>query len=306
MLADSINNYKAHVDQNIRWRTAVPFVLIHLVALLAFVPSLFSWTGLLLVPIGNYIFATLGISLCYHRLLTHKGLRLPKPIEHFFAVLGLLTLQDTPIVWVAVHRQHHKASDKELDPHSPVHGFWWSHFGWMLKESSVMDETAFRLCPDLMRDRFYKRLQRKNTTLYLFLLQLVLFAIIPFVYELLTNGSLHEALIFSASVVVWGVFVRQVYVWHVTFAVNSISHKFGYRNYNTSDQSTNNWAVALLTNGEGWHNNHHADQRSARIGHKWWELDLTYLTIAILASLGVATDVVQPQVGKALATNEHS
>lgn len=283
------------ISENIRWRTLIPFVLIHATALLAFIPELFSWTGLLLVPIGNYIFASLGVSLCYHRLLTHKSLQLPKKLEHFFSVLGLLTLQEPPIVWVAVHRLHHRASDQDKDPHSPTHGLWWSHFGWMFTKNNSVDEAAFRLCPDLMRDRFYKKLQRKNTTLKYFLWQFAIFAIIPFFYELIATGSLKAAALFSASIVIWGVFVRQVYVWHVTFAVNSFSHRFGYRNYETNDESRNNWVVALCTNGEGWHNNHHADQRSARIGHRWWELDLTYMTIAALAFVGIATNVNQPQ-----------
>jgi fatty-acid desaturase len=286
------------VKKSLNWMYLGPTLLIHSLALLAFIPELFSWTGVVLVFVGNFVFGSLGVNLCYHRLLTHKGLTVPKKLEHFLATLGVLSLQSTPLVWTAIHRLHHRHSDKPEDPHSPKAGFWWGHMGWVFHDKEGIEEQVVKMCPDLMRDRFYKRLERKGAVRKLWLIHVALFFGISFIYEGIVTGNLIAALTFATSVVVWGVFVRTIYVWHITYAVNSLSHTFGYRNYETNDDSRNNWLVALVCNGEGWHNNHHQDQRSCKAGHRWFEFDVTYYVIWLMEKSGYATKIVRPKASK--------
>ena len=282
--------------RRIVWSYAITVGAYHLVALLALIPWYFSWTGIVLAVLGMYVFGTLGINLCYHRLLTHRGLVCPKWLEHAFAVLAVCSMQDTPARWVAVHRRHHEHSDRQDDPHSPLVNFFWGHMGWMLAENRDLVRLGIfdRYAKDILRDPFYKRLER--TLLYpsILLGSWAVFFAGGFVADSLTGASLPEALQFGASLLIWGVFVRTVAIWHVTWSVNSAAHLWGYRTYETGDRSRNNWMVALITNGEGWHNNHHADTRSARHGHRWWELDVVYLSIRVLEMLGLARNVCRP------------
>ena len=155
-----------------------------------------------------------------------------------------------------------------------------------------------RYARDLVQDRFYRNLHRNYHWLGVYFLHVILFAAAGFLVAWMVSPTPAAALQFGLSIFVWGVIVRTVYVWHITWAVNSASHLWGYRNYATGEDSTNNWVVALLTNGEGWHNNHHADQRSAAHGHKWWEIDLTYQTIKLLERLGLVWDVLPARVPK--------
>ena len=282
--------------RRIVWSYAITVGAYHLIALLALIPWYFSWTGVVSAVLGMYVFGTLGINLCYHRLLTHRGLVCPKWLEHAFVVLAVCCMQDTPARWVAVHRRHHEHSDRQDDPHSPLVNFFWGHVGWMLAENRDLVRLGIfdRYAKDILRDPFYKRLER--TLLYpsiLFGSWAVFFAS-GFAAEILAGGSFSEALQFGASLLIWGVFVRTVAVWHITWSVNSAAHLWGYRNYETGDRSRNNWMVALITNGEGWHNNHHADTRSARHGHRWWELDVVYLSIRVLEMLGLARNICRP------------
>jgi fatty-acid desaturase len=277
---------------------AAAIAAIHLVALLAFVPWLFSWTGVVVAFLGLYVFGTLGISLCFHRLLTHRSLACPKWLEHSLAILGLCCVQDTPARWVGIHRRHHEHADEQPDPHRPLAGFLWAHIGWMVYRNR--DLTRLRLVSryskDIVRDPFYARLEQNFRWVRVVLVSWLCFFASGFGIELLAHRSVPEAVQFGSSVLVWGVFVRTVLVWHVTWAVNSVTHLWGYRNYETSDSSRNNVLVGLLSNGEGWHNNHHADPRSARFGRRWWELDATWLTIRLLSALGLARKVVTPRV----------
>lgn len=283
----------AKATRRLKVSYAVAVAVFHVVALLAFVPALFSWTGVALVFLGNYVFCSIGIGLCYHRALTHRSLVLPKWLEHAFAILGVCALQDTPLQWVTTHRRHHQHSDQQEDPHSPRAGFFWSHMGWMLRENDSINtvEAYLKYTPDLLKDRFYKRLERRYRWLALYVAHALLFFAVGLVGDWIATGSFAAGVRFGASLFVWGVAVRTVYSWHVTFAVNSAAHRFGYRSHETPDGSRNNWLVALATNGEGWHNNHHAHQSSAAHGLRWWELDVTYLTICALKLVGLATNV---------------
>ncbi len=282
--------------RRIQWRYVIGIGGMHLLALLAFVPSLFTWTGAVVAFIGLYVFGTLGINLCYHRLLAHRGFRCPPWLEHTMAIIGVCCLQDTPAHWVAIHRLHHQHSDEQPDPHSPLVNFLWSHVGWLLVENSEHNRLSMlqHYVKDLMRDPFYLNLERHALWMWINLAQWFLFYFVGFVIGWLQSGAIWPAVGLGTSLLVWGVFVRTVAVWHITWSVNSLTHLFGYRNYDTSEDSRNNILVGLWANGEGWHNNHHAQPRAASHGHHWWELDVTYLTLRLLVMLGLAWDVVLP------------
>jgi stearoyl-CoA desaturase (delta-9 desaturase) len=272
------------------------FVLLHMLALLAFVPWLFTWTGVVLVFVGNYVFGSLGINLGYHRLLTHRSFQCPKWLERTFSLLGACSLQDSPIRWVAAHRMHHQHSDTHTDPHSPLVSFLWGHVGWLVLKNRRLRKrsTLAKYAPDLLEDPFQVRLHRHRFWLWVYVVHAALFLGAGCSAGWMMTGTAAGALQFGLSVFVWGVVVRTVYTWHVSWAGNSLTHRFGYRNYETGENSRNNWLVALLSHGEGWHNNHHADQRSARHGRKWWEIDPNYWVIALLRAIGLATNVAAP------------
>jgi len=287
----------AAVDKRrIVWSYAITVGIYHLIAMLAVLPWLFSWTGVALAFAGLYVFGSLGINLCYHRLLTHRGLVCPKWLEHAFAVLAVCSMQDTPARWVAVHRRHHEHSDRQEDPHSPLVNFFWGHIGWMLAENRDLVRLGIydRYAKDILRDPFYRRMER--TVLYpvIVLGSWAVFYLGGVMASILTGGTLLQAVQFGASLLIWGVFVRTVAVWHITWSVNSMAHLWGYRTYETGEQSRNNWFVALISNGEGWHNNHHADPRSASHGHRRWEIDVVFATIRLLEMAGLASHVWRP------------
>jgi fatty-acid desaturase len=281
----------------IAWGYLISITSIHLLALLAFNPWYFSWTGLVLMPVGVFFCGLLGITLGYHRMLTHQGLVVPKWFERFCATCGVLALEDTPARWVAIHRMHHKHSDEQDDPHSPLVNFWWSHVGWLFIEHREHSTIFFyeKYARDILRDPYYLWLERKLAWFWVYALHLAAFYIVGFGAGWWNSGELMGGVQFGSSLVVWGVFVRTVITWNGSWSVNSLTHVFGYRNYDTKDKSRNFWPVAVWAYGEGWHNNHHADQRAAVHGHKWWEFDTTYQVIRVLMLLGIAKEVVLPR-----------
>jgi len=284
----------AQLRRKISWRYASVVIGYHLLSALAVIPWLFSWTGVVLCAGGVIIFGVLGITVCYHRLLTHRSFKCPKWLEHTLAVVGLLNMQDAPARWVAVHRRHHEHADEELDPHTPARSFFWSHVGWLLVDQP--DLTRFgiyeRYAKDILRDRFYVQLERHIG--WIMLASWVAFYFAGFSAELMLRGSIVDAAQFGSSVLVWGVFVRTVVTWHISWSVNSVTHRFGYRNYETDEGSRNSILISILSGGEGWHNNHHADPRSANFGHRRWEVDIGYLFIRLLEKLGLASDIIEP------------
>ena len=282
---------------HIRWAYASAVVGMHGLALLAFSPWLFSWMGVAVAFAGFYVFGTLGINLCYHRLLTHRGYKCSPRLEHALATLGVCCLQDSPARWVAIHRLHHQHSDEQPDPHSPLVSFFWGHMGWLLVENRDLRHIALyeRYVKDLLRDPFYMRLERKMRWIWINLIQWAVFFAVGFGIGGVVSGDVRAGLRFGLSLLVWGVFVRTVLVWHITWSVNSVTHRWGYRNYETSEKSRNHILIGLLSNGEGWHNNHHAQPRAASHGHLWWELDVTYLTLRVLALFGLAWDIILPE-----------
>jgi len=260
----------------------------HLVALLALIPYFFSWTGVLLAAIGS-VLSVLGINIGYHRLLAHRGLSCSKRFEHFLAVLGVLAYQFGPAYWVAIHRRHHQHTDDPRDPHSPRTSFFWSHIGWLFAASDNTDPDTLmeRYAKDLLKDPFYVWLEKGGIWGYSSPVIWLVYFMAGALAVILREGTTAEAVQFGLSLVVWGAAVRTVFVWHVTFSVNSVCHIWGYRNHATSDNSRNNPIVGLLAFGEGWHNNHHAFPQSAKHGDKWWELDLSWLMIKAMAWAGL-------------------
>ncbi len=241
----------------------------HVLAIAAF--WFFTWEALAVAVLMWWVAGSLGIGMAYHRLLTHRGFRVPRALEYFLTVCGTLAMEGGPISWVATHRVHHVYSDREGDPHSPRDGAWWSHMGWIISGQSLHMNTAMtaRHAVDLAKDRFHVWLTRLHFVPQI-LVGLGLFALggWPFVF--------------------WGVFVRVVFSWHATWLVNSAAHIWGRRRFATRDDSRNNWWVAILSFGEGWHNNHHAHPSSARHGLAWYELDVNWYGIRVLQLLGLA------------------
>ncbi|MEO1617171.1 MAG: acyl-CoA desaturase [Planctomycetota bacterium] len=284
----------------ILWEYVAVLSFVHVVAALAVLPWfaswLFTWSGLVLAIAGHFVFGMMGITIGYHRLLTHRGFSCPKWLEHTLAVLGMCNLQDSPARWVAIHRMHHQHSDKQPDPHSPLVSFLWGHVGWVVVRNRDLDRTSHyeRYVRDLLRDPFYLRLERRGGWFFVFLAHAALITLLGGVVGLLVGG-VSEGIRYAASYYVWAVAVRTVFVLHGTWAVNSVAHAFGYRNYETRDESRNNWLVALFSHGEGWHNNHHAEPRAAAHGHHWWEFDMSWRVIRIMEVLGLVKDVVRPK-----------
>ena len=254
------------------WVNVVYFATVHVAALAAF--WTFSWTGLALVLLLNWVGGSLGIGVTYHRLLTHRGYKVPKLLEYFGTLCGMLASEGGAITWVAMHRYHHIHSDRPgKDLHTPKDGFWWSHWGWIVCRMDMdRREMERRYAPELVADPVHRFLNRVHV-LPNVLLGLALYA---------WGGW---------ALVVWGVFLRMAVTLNATWLVNSATHTWGYRTFETPEGSTNLWWVGLLAWGEGWHNNHHAFQRSARHGHEWWELDMNWIVIRGLIALGLAHDV---------------
>ncbi len=265
------------MDRLARYGTGVGLAVIHIGALGAFLPALFRLSDLAVLAVVSYCTGALGITLCYHRVLTHRSLRLRKPLEYLFAVFGTLALQGDPVRWVAVHRKHHAHADHDGDPHNIALGFKWAHVDWLYRHNVAYPTEAeiSRYAPDLHADPFYRALAYLAAPLQL---------------------ALAVALFFMGgwAWVVWGVFVRLVVSYHSTWLVNSAAHMLGYRTYRTSDQSTNCWWVAMISFGEGWHNNHHAFPFSARHGLRWFEIDMTWWHVKLLAFLRLADRIRIP------------
>ena len=270
-------------ERKLQWETIFIIGVIHLLALMAFDSSYFSVSGLVLGIVMYFVAGMVGVTMSYHRLLTHRSFQTYKPVEYFLTFCACQALQSGPIEWVAMHRIHHKESDEEPDPHSPLVNFLWAHAGWLfvsLPDAHTYQEYS-RFAKDLHRDKWQRFFDMFFFPIYVLTAVAIYFA-----------GEVYGGL--GMSWLVWGVFVRTVVLWHCTWAVNSVTHTFGYRNYNTDEESTNNWLVAIFSFGEGWHNNHHADQRSAAHGQRWFEVDITYRLIKIMELFGLVWGVREP------------
>jgi len=244
---------------------------LHLGVLLALLPNNFSWGAVGVAFLLHFFTISLGIALGFHRLASHRSLRVQKWLEYFLILCGTLAGQGGVLGWVGYHRQHHRYTDQTQDPHNSTRGFWWSHISWLMHEVPSRSELP-ALTRDIATDKFYLFCHKHYIAMQLGL-ALVLYALggMPFV--------------------VWGIFVRLFVGFHSTCFVNSACHMVGYRSHETTDHSTNCWWVAMLTFGEGWHNNHHAYQASAQMGTQWWEVDITWQVIRLFQALGWANHV---------------
>lgn len=285
--------------RTVLWGYAVSFIVLHLAALLIFVPYFFSWVGVLAWYLGVTFIGQLGVPVCYHRQLTHRSFKSPKWFERTLATLALCSGQETPARWVAWHRMHHQHSDHRDDPHSPLVNFGWGHVNWLVYENKATADFSLyqKYARDILEDPYYMWLEKIRFPMLWFVVgHAIVYWLVAFgICCLCYGGPTAEAWRITWSVFVWGVLFRLVYVWHITWSVNSLSHLFGYRNYKTSDDSRNNWFVALITGGEGWHNNHHADPASASVQHRWWEWDMNYWIIKLFEMVGLASHVVPPR-----------
>jgi fatty-acid desaturase len=267
-----LKSIKTNRYSKVSWVTTIVLVIFHLGAIAALFN--FSWSALALTAGLYWMAIGGGIGMGYHRLLTHRSYKVPRLFEYFLAVCGTLTLEGGPIFWVATHRVHHQSSDQPGDPHSPKDGGFWAHMGWIMFGEAKHNDTAAmaRYAPDLSKDPFYVWLNKFHYV------PLVILGLI-----LLAFGGW--------TLVYWGIFLRVVVGLHATWLVNSATHMWGDRRFTTKDDSRNNWWVAILTFGEGWHNNHHAHPTSARHGLAWYELDMTWIQINFLKKIGFAKNV---------------
>ena len=273
--------------QGMNWFTTLVLVFIHIGAVAAL--FVFSWKAFFLTVFFYWVATGLGISMGYHRLHTHRSYRVPLWLEYFFALCGSLTLEGGPIFWVAVHRIHHQKSDLPGDPHSPRDGAWWSHVGWILFGETNHNNTRMmsKYAPDLAKHRFYVWLNDYHWVPITVLAILVL-------------------AIGGWQMVLWTMFFRVVFGLHATWLVNSATHMWGARRFATRDDSRNNWWVALISFGEGWHNNHHAHPTSARHGLAWYEFDPSWILIKVLKGLGVARAIHVATVNTRLADHREA
>lgn len=269
---ENVIQLKSVDPRRINWNTICFVAAFHLVAIAAFFT--FSWQNLVATVIVWWISGSWGIGIGYHRLLTHRGLKAPRWLTRFLATCGTLAVQSGPVAWVTTHRIHHAFTETDKDPHSPRNGTYWAHIGWIFRGTAqVQPESAIKkFSPDLIRDPY-----------------LVFIDKYYYVTSILAGIALYA--IGGWTMVVWAIFFRTVVGWHFTWLVNSATHLWGSRRFETLDDSRNNRLIAALTFGEGWHNNHHAYPRSARHGLAWHELDPNWVQIWLLEKVGLVRDV---------------
>lgn len=270
------------MPERFEWQRAMPFLFLHLGCLLVFLVS-WSWTAVAIAAL-LYVVRMFAVTALYHRYFAHRAFRTSRAVQFFFAVLGNTAIQRGALWWASVHRHHHKHSDHEEDAHSPrLHGFWWSHIGWMTTSRNF--PTDYRSVNDLRKFPELVFLNRFDL-------------IVPAIFGLCLYGA--GSLIAAwwpnlgtsgAQIFVWGFFVSTVVLLHATLFVNSLAHVVGSQRFKTSDDSRNNFFLALLTLGEGWHNNHHRYMNTARQGFYWWEIDVSYYVLKSLAWMGLIWDL---------------
>jgi stearoyl-CoA desaturase (delta-9 desaturase) len=271
-ILDAFHPERLSRGKHLDWASLIWITGMHVGAVAA--PFFFNWQALGVAVFLHWLTLSIGICLGYHRFLSHKSMRLRSPVEFFVTLCGVLSGEGTPLAWAATHRLHHQQSDKEGDPHSPLDGPWWSHILWLFTNRTKQEQNLLyrRYVPELMNRKVLVMFE-KTYVLWLIGTGVILFAF----------GGL--------PMLLWGLCARMTYAYHSTWLVNSATHIWGYRNYETRDESRNLWWVALVSYGEGWHNNHHAHPSNARAGHKWYEIDPTFWVIKLLKATGLAYDV---------------
>lgn len=263
----------------------IPFLSVHLACLLAFVCG-FSWWAVALC-LALYAIRMFGITAGFHRYFSHRSYNTSRVFQFLIGVLGTSAAQRGPLWWAAHHRHHHRHSDTEEDTHSPIlHGFVWSHIGWTISRHS--SPTNYKAVRDLMKFPELVLLNRFH---------LVVPALLGLGVFLLGWGLgvyFPETGITGFQFLIWGFFISTVLLYHGTFTINSLCHVIGSKRFETNDESRNNWFLALITLGEGWHNNHHRYPSSERQGFYWWEIDLTHVALRLLSYVGIVWDLRTP------------
>ena len=267
------------------WLISTFLVLFHVGAVAAL--FFFTWNALFVAIFLYWVAGSLGIGMGYHRLLTHRSFRTSKWVEYFLTICAVSAMEGGPLLWVATHRTHHQFPDEEGDPHSPRDGKWWAHVGWILVGNALRQDasTLDRYVPDLAKDKFHVWITEFH-----------------FVPTLILGIGLFAA--GGLPFLLWGIFLRIVVGLHATWLVNSATHLWGRRRFETRDDSRNSWWVALLTFGEGWHNNHHAHPTSARHGLAWYEIDHSWILISIFKFFGIAKSVKVASIRSTSAARE--
>ncbi len=273
-VTDVLDMFRPHQlnGRNLDWIVLAWMVAMHIGFLAA--PFFITWQAVASAAVLHWLTCSIGICLGYHRCLSHGSFRLVAPARFLVTVCGVLAGQGTPLMWSAIHRVHHGRSDQDGDPHSPRDGVWWSHILWLFVRHGAVQRDALyqKYIPDLKKSRMLQFFERT------YMLWLVAFA-----------GVMYA--IGGWPMLLWTVCARIVLGYHTTWLINSASHIWGYRNYETTDDSRNLWWAGLLAYGEGWHNNHHAWPRVACYGHRWWDFDITWQAIKVLRILKLATHI---------------
>ncbi|MCG8313667.1 MAG: acyl-CoA desaturase [Pseudomonadales bacterium] len=276
---DSDADFKpADNPEKFNWVRCIPFIIMHLLCLIALIIE--TSTFAILFCLGFFWLRMFAITAFYHRYFSHRSFKTNRSWQFLFAVLGNMSAQRGPLWWAAHHRHHHQHSDQKLDLHSPVQrSFWWSHLGWFTCDASFKTNYArirdFEQFPELRFINRYDMLVPLLTMMGIYSLGELLRIFAP---TLNTNGI---------QLLVWGFFISTTLLFHSTVTINSLAHCWGSRRFTTKDNSRNNFILALLTLGEGWHNNHHRWPRSAKQGFYWWEIDITYYVLRIMAAFGI-------------------
>ena len=265
-------------DDRVDWVRVIPFLAMHL-ACVAVVWVGFSWFAFW-VALGLYALRMFAVTAFYHRYFSHRAFKASRPVQFLFALIGAAAVQRGPLWWAAHHRNHHRHADTPADVHSPVqHGFLRSHMGWFMTRGGF--RTDWSQIPDLVKFPELRLLDRFD------LLVPVAMAAGLFFWGRWLGAAHPELGTSGPQLLVWGFFVSTVVLFHVTVTINSLAHRFGSRRFATRDNSRNNWLLAILTFGEGWHNNHHYFPGSARQGFRWWEVDLTFYLLRAMAVFGL-------------------
>lgn len=279
--ADSNNDHQPGKPESLNWLRIVPFLILHISCLAVL------WVGwstvAVFVSVLFYVIRMVSITAFYHRYFAHKAFKTSRITQFIFALIGSAATQRGPLWWASHHRHHHHYSDTEKDVHSPNKGFFWSHMGWFLSDKHF--KTRLDLIPDFARFKELVFLDRFDILVPLFCIVLMFIlgeTLNIFFPNLETSGM---------QMIVWGYVISTVALLHATLSINSLAHKVGRRRFNTNDNSRNSFLLAIITFGEGWHNNHHKFPHCARQGLRWWEVDLSYYLIKLMEKMGLVWGV---------------
>ena len=268
--------------EKFEFKRSIPFIILHL-GCLGVLWTGWSWTAVA-VAVFLYVVRMFAITGIYHRYFCHRAYQTSRPVQFLFGLIGLTAVQRGPLWWAAVHRHHHAHSDEPADAHSPVtKGFLWSHVGWLT--SSRNFPTDYRMVRDLQKFPelvFLNRFDLIGPLLLLVFLAALGSALQAFAPGLGTNAW---------QLIVWGFFISTTVLFHATCAINSFAHTLGSKRFPTGDESRNSLVLAILTLGEGWHNNHHRFPACSRQGFYWWEIDISYYVIRLMGALGLVWDI---------------